>query len=265
MKIQQVHYMQSVRFTSHSKAEKTDENSQTKTESIIQQGETKPPNSVNPFLSVTRINIHTIPKMTAEQWWATITPGKIAAVGNMTHEDWWASLSDEVKLQLDSVNGVIGNGESLLNLDGTGRLWMERNAPISKAQHEAATKAYAEYSALGEKMIPKLEAVSAAISFTDGPSYPFDIVHFKCPNGENNGKILVRFKGGGELWVEVPPDFDQRDFNYLMNNTIANMLNNLDLINNPVSDERLYEIFEELFEREFKRGDSSNSVEEFPQ
>jgi hypothetical protein len=222
-------------------------------EDIIQKRELKPTISVNPFLSFPRVNSHTITqasRMTREdtktardELWVNVTPERIEAVGKMTHEEWWASLSDEVKKSLDYRNGVIGDGESLVNLDGEGRLYLELSAPIREAEHQEFLRVIAEKTALGEKMGLTLASITKVF-------YEYEISLFTDPNG-GQGKIMVRFEDGRVLWKDVPADYRVEDFRLLTTATI-NLLLEENALSSTVSSSRLYEIFDELFTRLFK-------------
>jgi hypothetical protein len=208
----------------------------------------RPQDFLNPLHSFTRINGHSIPRYVPPAYAPKFSAEFCTA--HLSHEQWWASLDDEIKLSIDSLNNVIGNGEHLKHLTSEERFHHVNSVKEHNKMLEYSDKVWAELSELATSMGMKLSGMS-------GQSYPlkFTTAFFESVSGEGKNMILTILGDGRKIFTDVPESFTQQDFVDFNADILPKLLEKHGLNHADVSASRLKRFFEEIFEELFKNSE----------
>jgi len=207
--------------------------------------DTRPNDFLSPLHSFTRINGQTIPRPNLSLYLPEFTPADCTA--HLSHEEWWAKLDDEIKLTMDSLNGVVGDGKHLAHLDSEERFHMVNATKQNIERNRYFAGVDAALSELAESMGLRFTAAGRASM----PGAPNTFIHkafFECPNG-GEGKIVVILPSGTKVFTNTPEDFTQHDFNDLFNDVLNELMERI--TDNEMSESRMKRFFEEVFENFF--------------
>ena len=151
---------------------------------LLQKGEARPANSINPFLSITRVNSQTIPTMNT--------------ASEQSHDEWWSSLRPIVRDALDSSGG----GNSFANFTVK-----ERNVLVETVE-KWLTTGRDEAERINEELNKVAERMGLTLAnWITSPSQNLTVAFFQCPDG-GDSKIYKLYADGSESITNVPADFN---------------------------------------------------------